>query len=66
MDSASSAESYADEVQESLSEMADLVDEVIAENERLTTIIAKIRVALDGESETEVADLVAEATEVVA
>jgi hypothetical protein len=66
MDSASSAEANADEVQESLSEMADLVDDVIAENERLTAIIGKIRIALDETGGVEVADLVAEAAEVVA
>ena len=65
-DSASSAESHADEVQEALDSVEEMVAEVVAENERLTAIIAKIRAALDGGSETEVADLVAEATEVVA
>ena len=46
--------------------MADLVDDVIAENERLTAIIGKIRIALDETGGVEVADLVAEAAEVVA
>jgi methyl-accepting chemotaxis protein len=66
MDSANNAESCAGDVQEALDSVEELIDEVVAENERLTAIIAKIRAALDGGSETEVADLVAEATEVVA
>jgi methyl-accepting chemotaxis protein len=66
-DSAGSAESYADEVQEVLDSVEEMVAEVVAENERLMAIIAKIRSALDGwDAADEVADLIAEATEVVA
>jgi len=66
-DSAGSAESHADEVQEALDSVEEMVAEVVAENERLTAIIAKIRTALDGwDAADEVADLIAEATEVVA
>jgi len=65
-DSAGSAESYADEVQECLDSVQEMVDEIVAENARLTTIIAKIRIALDETGGVEVADLIAEATEVVA
>ena len=66
-DSAGSAESYADEVQEVLDSVEEMVAEVVAENERLMAIIAKIRTALDGwDAADEVADLIAEATEVVA
>jgi uncharacterized phage infection (PIP) family protein YhgE len=66
-DSAGSAESYADEVQEVLDSVEEMDAEVVAENERLMAIIAKIRSALDGwDAADEVADLIAEATEVVA
>jgi methyl-accepting chemotaxis protein len=66
-DSANSAESHADEVQEALDSVEEMVAEVVAENERLMAIIAKIRTALDGwDAADEVADLIAEATEVVA
>jgi methyl-accepting chemotaxis protein len=46
-DSANSAESYADEVQECLDSVQEMVDEIVAENARLTMIIAKIRLALE-------------------
>ena len=66
-DSANTAEQYADEVQECLDSVQEMVDEIVAENARLTIIIAKIRSALDGwDAADEVADLIAEATEVVA
>jgi len=65
-DSANSAEAHADEVQEALDSVDEMVAELIAENERLTAIIAKIRIALDETGGVEVADLIAEATEVVA
>jgi uncharacterized FlaG/YvyC family protein len=65
-DSANSAESHADEVQEALDSVEEMVAEVVAENERLTAIVAKIRAALDGDTNQEVVDLVEEATEVVA
>ena len=67
-DSASSAESHADEVQEHLDEITTMVDEVIAENERLTAIIAKIRSALEDDADqSDVLELAESATkEVVA
>ena len=67
MDSANNAESCAGDVQEALDSVEEMVAEVVAENERLMAIIAKIRTALDGwDAADEVADLIAEATEVVA
>lgn len=67
MDSANNAESCAGDVQEALDSVEELIDEVVAENARLLAIIAKIRSALDGwDAADEVADLIAEATEVVA
>jgi methyl-accepting chemotaxis protein len=66
-DSASSAESYADEVQEALDSVEEMVAEVVAENERLTAIIAKIRTALeDNADQSDVLELAESATEVVA
>ena len=66
-DSASSAESHADEVQEALDSVEEMVAEIVAENERLTEIIAKIRSALEGNADqSDVLELAESATEVVA
>ena len=66
-DSASSAESHADEVQEALDSVEEMVAEIVAENERLTGIIAKIRSALEGNADqSDVLELAESATEVVA
>jgi methyl-accepting chemotaxis protein len=66
-DSANSAESHADEVQEALDSVEEMVAEVVAENERLTAIIAKIRTALeDNADQSDVLELAESATEVVA
>lgn len=66
-DSANSAESHADEVQEALDSVDEMVAEVVAENERLTAIIAKIRIALEGNADqSDVLELAESATEVVA
>jgi hypothetical protein len=66
-DSASNAESHADEVQEALDSVEEMVAEVVAENERLTAIIAKIRSALeDNADQSDVLELAESATEVVA
>jgi hypothetical protein len=66
-DSANSAESHADEVQEALDSVEEMVAEVVAENERLTAIIAKIRTALEGNADqSDVLELAESATEVVA
>lgn len=61
-ESAESAESYADEAQEAIEEIVDLVTEVIAENQRLTEIINRVRAALDGGTDQAVVDAVESAT----